>query len=59
MLEYLQPLFIPSFDSRLQVLEHLCFVTYRKVKSSNTSRLEAHAGFFKLFIKGIFNPYVL
>ena len=30
----------------------------RKVASSNTSRLEAHAGFFKLPMKGIFDPYV-
>ena len=29
---------------------------YRKVASSNTSRLEAHAGFFRLLMKGIFNP---
>ena len=33
--------------------------TYRKVASSNTSRLEAHAGYFKLLMKGIFDPYVL
>ena len=33
--------------------------TYRKVASSNTSRLEAHAGFFRLLMKGIFDPYVL
>ena len=32
---------------------------YRKVASSNTSRLEAHAGFFRLLMKGIFNPCVL
>ena len=32
---------------------------YRKVASSNTSCLEAHAGFFRLLMKGIFNPYVL
>ena len=32
---------------------------YRKVASSNTSRLEAHAGFFILLMKGIFDPYVL
>ena len=32
---------------------------YRKVASSNTSRLEAHAGFFILLVKGIFDPYVL
>ena len=26
---------------------------YRKVASSNTSRLETHAGFFRLLMKGI------
>ena len=31
---------------------------YRKVTSSNTSHLEAHAGFFRLLTKGIFNPHV-
>ena len=34
-------------------------LAYRKVESSNTSCLEAHAGFFKLLMKGIFDPYVL
>ena len=29
------------------------FNKYRKVASSNTSRLEAHAGFFRLLMKGI------
>ena len=32
---------------------------YRKVTSSNTSRLEAHAGFFRLLMKGTFDSYVL
>ena len=32
---------------------------YRKVASSNTSRLEAHAGFFRSIMKGILDPYVL
>ena len=32
---------------------------YRKVTSSNTSRIEAHAGFFRLLMKGIFDPYLL
>ena len=32
---------------------------YHKVVSSNTSRLEAHDGFFRLLMKGIFDPYVL
>ena len=35
------------------------FLVYRKVASSNTSRLEAHAGFFRLLMKVIFDPYVL
>jgi hypothetical protein len=34
-------------------------ITYRKVASSNTSCLEAQAGFFRLFMKGIFDAYVL
>ena len=34
-------------------------ISYRKIASSNTSRLEAHAGFFRLLKKGIFDPYVL
>ena len=32
---------------------------YRKIASSNTSRLEAHVGFFRLLMKGIFGPCVL
>ena len=31
---------------------------YRKVASFNTSCLEAHAGVFRLLVKGIFDPYV-
>ena len=30
----------------------------RIVASSNTSCLDAHAGFFRLLMKGIFDPYV-
>ena len=37
------------------VTEH----TYRKVASSNRSRLEAQEGLFRLLMKGIFDPYVL
>ena len=33
--------------------------TYRKVASSNTSCLEAHAGLFRLSMQGIFDAYVL
>ena len=32
---------------------------YRKVASSNMSSLEAHAGFFRLLMKGIFVLYVV
>ena len=31
---------------------------YRKIASSNTSRLEAQKGFFRLLMKRIFGPYV-
>ena len=34
-------------------------INYRKVAISNTSCLLAHIGFFRLLMKGIFNPYVL
>ena len=33
-------------------------VIYRKVTSSNSSLLEAYAGFFRLLMKVIFDPYV-
>ena len=32
---------------------------YHKIASSNTSRLEAQVGFFRMLMKGIFGPYVL
>ena len=32
--------------------------TYRKIASSNMSRLEAHVGFFRFLMEGIFGPYV-
>ena len=35
------------------------YITYCKVASSNTSCLEAHAGLFRLLMKGVFDPYVL
>ena len=34
-------------------------ITYSKVVSSNTSHLEAHAGFFRFVKQDIFDPYVL
>ena len=40
-------------------LKKITLYNYSKVASSNTSHLEAHAGFFRLFMKGIFDPYVL
>jgi hypothetical protein len=42
-----------------QVYEIITNRTYRKVTSSDTSHLEAHAGFFRLYMKGIFDLYVL
>ena len=33
--------------------------TYHKVAIFNTSRLETHTGFFRLLMRGIFDPYVL
>ena len=43
-----------QLNHRIEVL-----FEYRKVASSSKSRLEAHAGFFKLLMKGIFGHYVL
>ena len=37
----------------------LLHLFYHKVASSNTSRFEAHAGFFEIAYKGFFVPYVL
>jgi hypothetical protein len=34
-------------------------VEYCKTASSNMSHLEAHVGFFRLLMKGIFGPYVM
>ena len=34
-------------------------LVYHKVASSDTSCFEAHAGLFRLSMKGIFNAYVL
>ena len=39
--------------------KNVIFLNYRKVASSNTSYLEAHADFFRLHMKGIFDPYAL
>ena len=44
---------ILTFDFSIIIL------MYRKVVSSNTSRLEAHAGIYSLLMKGIFEAYVL
>ena len=33
--------------------------TYLRVASSNMSHLEPHPGFYRLFMKGIYNAYVL
>ena len=54
----------PSFLGLKEACLYIYFVfmtqdIYPKVGSSNTSRLEGHSGFFRLLMKGIFNPYVL
>ena len=51
-----------NFTSKLLLKENLTTwdqPKYRKVAISNKSRLAAHAGFFGLLMKGIFNSYVL
>ena len=40
----------------LNLPQHTVEASYRKVASSNTSRLEAHADFFRLLMKGICDP---
>ena len=50
-------LWIPVwYTNKINIID---FTIYRKVASSNTSHLEAHAGFFRLLIEGIFDPYLL
>ena len=47
-------------QNKIMTLEVQNYKTeYRKVASSNTSRFEAHAGLFRLLMKGIFDAYVL
>ena len=41
------------------LINYLLLTNYRKVASSNTYCLEAHAGFFRLLMKWIFDYYVL
>ena len=45
----------------LEIVIHTYYLSlmYRNVASSNMSRLEAHAGFFMLLMKGTFDSYVL
>ena len=42
-----------------QTGKHPEFFSYRIVASSSPSRIEAHAGLFRLLMKEIFDPYVL
>ena len=44
-------------DNSMANSQQVC--DYSKVANSNTSHLETHAGFFRLPMKGIFDPYVL
>ena len=49
-------------ESVLEIKGNICnseMDSYRKVASSNTSRFEAHAGLFRLSMKGILDDYVL
>ena len=46
-----------TYVAGLEFKVHFC--NYHKVMSSNPSCLEAHAGFFRPLMKGIFDPYVL
>jgi len=50
-------IFLTQDRKIILILYHQCM--YRKVPSSYMSRLETHAGFFSLLMKGIFDPYVL
>ena len=43
----------------LNLFSTLQVFIYRKIASSDTSRLEAHAGFFRLLVKEISDSYVL
>ena len=45
-------------NSGLCLIHKIISFESHKVTSSNTSRLKAHAGFFRLLMKGIFGPYV-
>ena len=38
------------------VIKVVEILTYRKIASSTRSHLEAHVGFFRLLMKGIFGP---
>ena len=48
----------PRFQNSMINVGSLLFqaIRYHKVASSNTSHLEAHAGIFRLLMKGIFDP---
>ena len=53
-------LIAPGTELKGEHTGRFIFDEYRKIASSNTSRLEVHVvGFFRLLIKGIFGPYVL
>ena len=58
-LKYLQNWEFVSYEKYATIWNSLNDNKYRKFASSNTSRLEAHEGFFRLFMKGIFDLYVL
>ena len=53
------PVFLNQTLYDLSTVQPKSIRIYHKIEKSNTSRLEAHGDFFRWFIKGIFDPYVL
>ena len=57
-IEWLDRIHRSFLNSKVHVFWEGHKIVYRKVASSNTSRLKAHAGFFRLLIKGILDNSV-
>ena len=55
--KFLLSYFFPCYFWVLSGTMHTCI--YRKVKSTSPSRLEAHADFFRLSMKGKYDVYLL
>ena len=57
--QWVQKLSDFTFKIFAHLLIHITYqFIYHEVASSITSRLEAHAGFFRLLMKEIYDPYV-